>query len=545
MKYAPLILTMLAVLPPAAAQSNTVTGHDISLANLGPLHYRAREGVYPNGRSAFAMQTTVCNTGLNQVNWLAAMNADHPFITFLVVRESNGRLEQISDRTYVKHSITSLNTPGCGACPPTPSTKLGVGCTDTYGIGLNSNSYHLGPPEEIDPWLAIWNPVCSHFDRGEPAVSAPQDCDGVRSLTQGMANALGPIGHSLQIDDDELEIPGAKYFHQGTYVVRGMAESTRDDDLGWRTFEPTWNAGTVEWDLITTTALVRSSVLQAWSGATVRSAANTGVNGRVYVGALPTQVPLGWHYEYALHNRDNSDGVDQVRIPLAPGAVVTAAGMRDIDGDPLNDWAASVSGGELVFSGTGNALAWNTIYNVWFDSNAAPATGSVTLEQVSALPDFAVADLPTPTGALASTAINYCTAGTSASGCTALLSSAGLPSASAPSGHVLSAANVEGSKDGQFFYGVNGRQAIAWGTGTSFRCVVPPTSRAGLISGGGTNGACDGSFAQDLNARWTAKPSHNPGAGATVNAQLWYRDPQNTSNQTTSFSDGLEFVVGP
>ena len=124
----------------------------------------------------------------------------------------------------------------------------------------------------------------------------------------------------------------------------------------------------------------------------------------------------------------------------------------------------------------------------------------------------------------------------------------GTPSAAAVSGFTLSAANVEGAKDGLFFYGANGRQANSWGNGTSFQCVVPPVSRAGLLTGSGTNGACDGSFAQDLNARWCPgcpKPGQNPGAGAVVQAQLWYRDPQNTSNQTTSLSDALEFCVGP
>jgi hypothetical protein len=445
-------------------------------------------------------------------------------------------------------NFTSLNvaSTGCGTCPGNPpSTKLGVGCSDTYGVFLNSDNYYLGPPQELDPWLGIWNPVCSHFDRGEPAVSPPQDCDGVRSLTQSMANALNPVGHRTTVKDADLVDPTAAYHHQGAYIVRGTAESTRDDDLGWRTFEPVWNAGQQQWDVTTTTSMVSGTVLRAWSGATIASGANTGINGRVYVGVVPTQVAHGWHYEYALHNRDNSDGVDAVRIPLAPGAVVTGAGMRDIDANAANDWTASVVGGELVFTGPSNPLHYNTIYNVWFDTDAAPAAGSVTFEQVSALPDFTAGTLPVPTGALAPSGVAYCTAGTSTSGCTASLSATGVPSTTAPSGHLLVATDVEGSKDGQFFYGTGGRQAIPWGNGTSYRCVVPPTSRGGLLAGTGTNGNCDGSFTQDLNARWTAKPGHNPGAGATVALQLWYRDPQNTSNQTTGFSDGLEFVVGP
>jgi hypothetical protein len=74
---------------------------------------------------------------------------------------------------------------------------------------------------------------------------------------------------------------------------------------------------------------------------------------------------------------------------------------------------------------------------------------------------------------------------------------------------------------------------------------VPPVFRGGTIVASGTSGVCDGSFQQDLNARWTAKPAQNPGAGATVDIQLWYRDPFSTSNQTTSLSNAYEVSVQP
>ena len=142
----------------------------------------------------------------------------------------------------------------------------------------------------------------------------------------------------------------------------------------------------------------------------------------------------------------------------------------------------------------------------------------------------------------------FCTAGTSASGCVALISDAGSPSATAASGFTLSAAPVEGSKDGLFFFGTSGRQANSWGNGTSYRCVASPVKRAGVMAGSGTPGLCDGSFTQDLNALWCPtcpKPAKNPGAGAVVQAQLWFRDPFNTSNQSTSFSNAIEFCVRP
>ena len=72
--------------------------------------------------------------------------------------------------------------------------------------------------------------------------------------------------------------------------------------------------------------------------------------------------------------------------------------------------------------------------------------------------------------------------------------------------------------------------------------------RLGLLPGNGTNGLCDGTKSQDLNALWCptcTNPAKNPGSGAVVQAQLWFRDPLNTSNQTTSFSNAVEFTVCP
>jgi hypothetical protein len=144
--------------------------------------------------------------------------------------------------------------------------------------------------------------------------------------------------------------------------------------------------------------------------------------------------------------------------------------------------------------------------------------------------------------------VNYCTAGTSFNGCMALLSSTGIASESATSGFTVLGSTMEGAKNGTFYFGLNGRQANPWGSGTSLQCVVPPVIRTGLQTAAGTQGLCNGVMSIDLNALWCAgcpKPLKNPGAGTEVQLQLWYRDPFNTSNQTTSLSNGLEFTVGP
>jgi hypothetical protein len=147
-----------------------------------------------------------------------------------------------------------------------------------------------------------------------------------------------------------------------------------------------------------------------------------------------------------------------------------------------------------------------------------------------------------------STPVTFCTAGTSSAGCRALLSAAGSASATAATGFDLSAAGLEGGRAGLFLFGSSGRRAAPWGNGTSYQCVVPPVSRTPLLGSGGTPGACDGALAQDLNSLWCPtcpRPGVNPGAGNTVQTQLWYRDPQSTSTRTTGFSDALELAVGP
>jgi hypothetical protein len=139
----------------------------------------------------------------------------------------------------------------------------------------------------------------------------------------------------------------------------------------------------------------------------------------------------------------------------------------------------------------------------------------------------------------------YCTAGTTASGCRASISSSGTPSRSAPAGFLVDVDTAEGDKDGMFFFSTNGRQANPWGSGSSYQCVVPPVKRTGLQIGVGTSGACDGHFQIDFNTWMAANPIKAPPAGVEANMQCWFRDPWNTSNQTTSLSNALEFYVNP
>ncbi|MBL8800402.1 MAG: FG-GAP repeat protein [Planctomycetes bacterium] len=140
----------------------------------------------------------------------------------------------------------------------------------------------------------------------------------------------------------------------------------------------------------------------------------------------------------------------------------------------------------------------------------------------------------------------YCTAGTSSNGCVPDIDWSGAPRASAAAGFQLVATDLEGQKSGLFFYGFSGRQAVQWGTTSSFLCVKSPTQRGSVLSTAGTAGACNGFFVFDWLAFRAANPTALGGAltaGELVQTQAWYRDPP--SPKTTHLTDALEFLVGP
>jgi hypothetical protein len=137
---------------------------------------------------------------------------------------------------------------------------------------------------------------------------------------------------------------------------------------------------------------------------------------------------------------------------------------------------------------------------------------------------------------------SYCTAGVSASGCQVTLEAQGYPTWGVGNGFTITAKYVEGAKNGVFFFGWNGRQAAPWGNSTSYQCVKPPVKRVDAGPKKGTPGSCSGYFYRDFNALWFNAGPKQPPLGAVVQLQLWYRDPQNTSNQTTSLSNAVEFA---
>jgi hypothetical protein len=360
----------------ASAQSNAIPGLDAALVNCFSLTQRGRSG----GVVAVSSGVDICNFGSVNIDWRAPMDPRHPMYSQMVCREFNGRFEQISDWSYVKHGFLSINGSICGSCSENNGSLLGPNCSDTYGSSLNANTFYLGPPAEIDPWLGIWDPVGSHFDQGFPPVSGPAAMDGVRSTINAPDSLFGRVN----IQESDLGAAGATYYY-GLYVVvtTEPGGANRDNNFVNREFVPTFSGSS--WSFANASASVTQPMLNNWTGATIETVGNGNDDGQFFVAAKvegPDAVTGLYHYEYVVHNRDNSRGAASVRLSKSPTATISNLYFGDIDQNAGNDWSISVSSSEIAFlAGGGNAIEWNTMYNFAFDSTEAPTPTTVSIDQ--------------------------------------------------------------------------------------------------------------------------------------------------------------------
>ena len=326
------------------------------------------------------------------------------------------------------------------------------------------------------------------------------------------------FGYSLAIDGDTLVV-GAYRERSAATGVNGDQNSDALNEAGaayvFRRSGTDW-AQEAYLKASNTAGNDRFAVAVAVAGSTVvvgtmgEDSAATGVNGDQSSNGLPgagaayvfMRSGTVWAQQAYLKASNAGSGDEfGYAVAVAGGTVVVGSWLEDSD-------ATGVDGSQVS--------------NAAVDSGAAYVFG-----------------LPSP--------VTYCTAGTSTNGCVPSISSTDWPSLAATSGYWIHVANVEGQKQGLLFYGVSGRAALAWGSGgVSFQCVKAPTQLMTVRGSGGTSGSCDGVLSED----WLAFLALNPStlgqpfvAGATVNAQAWYRDPP--AVETTNLSNALEFVTLP
>jgi hypothetical protein len=371
---------------PLIAQSNAVPGMDARIYEVVDVGYFGRRGTFPNGDAGFGVGHSYCNSGAVNIPWIAnsagVMVDTYPKIAFMLARERDGRMVQVSGRSNLKHSraVFNFSSGPCAPCNNTGGQFMFVGCSDTYSSGINSNRFDLGPTTEIDPWLGTWNSQGSYFDRGDPVVAGAAATDRVQSLSGAQIGAFDAVKNRVEVRESEIA-GGGNFFGQVHLMIQGEPIGNRGNNLMSRPCSISWNG--TNWSSGVTGASLEGSVLRQWSGATVDVAGNGLDDGRFAVGVKVTGPVAGlYHYEYAVHNLDNSRGAATLRIPVDAAATVTNFGFRDIDADALNQWSFSRTPTEITFTAAANnAVEWNTIYNCWFDCSAAPSFGIVNVDQ--------------------------------------------------------------------------------------------------------------------------------------------------------------------
>ncbi|HVS09742.1 MAG TPA: hypothetical protein VMS76_07690 [Planctomycetota bacterium] len=136
----------------------------------------------------------------------------------------------------------------------------------------------------------------------------------------------------------------------------------------------------------------------------------------------------------------------------------------------------------------------------------------------------------------------YCTAKVTSSGCVPSIGSFGLPSASAGSGFLITASQVEPNKFGLLFYGKTGQLAVPFQGGTL--CVNSPQTRTSIQDSGGA-ATCSGTYSIDFNAYIATGSDPALVAGQQVNGQYWFRDPGFAPPNNTGLSNAIEFTIDP
>jgi hypothetical protein len=370
---------------------------DVELYNIGSVQMVARQaGV----RVAIAPSASLRNVGTADVPWYPKFHTgvgetypepydrdQHPFLVWALYRDAGGLFEQVA-ASELKHAFFTINT-ACG-CPggnilwSAGSAEFGVGCTDIYGVSTNDDPLRLGIREELPAFTGAWEQCGSMF---APGATPPGPC----AATFSGATA-DEFERRLVVAEAELAVGGASYWMEAWYLIRDDANifnSMARVPLSPSLVGSTWT--------FSPGATAQAPAIDAWVApgtSTANSAHVRGATGSGRYSLAVKVIDLGGgnrRYIYALMNFDFDAQFDALTLPLPDGVTVSNTGFADADADPANDWVVSTNGGQLAWNAPpGTALDWGSMATFYFESQAAPVQGIVTLSAEDSAPDVAV-----------------------------------------------------------------------------------------------------------------------------------------------------------
>ncbi|MEZ6017828.1 MAG: hypothetical protein R3F49_22175 [Planctomycetota bacterium] len=379
---------------------DVIVGDVSDVSNYGPV----------NGMVAYALGTTSCNIGDQELDWIAN-SPNHPVIGQNIYRLNDGRFEQIG-QSWLKHGFTALQLNLCCACQTSSSggSRLGVGCSDPYGSGLNGSQSGLGPRSEVNATTgAFLYPYGSQGQSG---------------------NAVYKRAQVLESDVLAANFPNATYYGEAQYVTPDDAAAGNGrNNVSWR---PLTRSGT---NLQVSSSTRRAEpALMAWQAAdpTVDlQVVDIPGEGRLWVGSNCYDLGNGsFRYEYVVFNLNSHRSVGSFTVPVGVGAQVSNMGMsfpRSHSGEPYDNtaWPAQFLGDRVVWdtatfatNPNANAIRWGTTYSFWFEANIGPEvkTASLGLFRPGVQAD-PTADVCGPMGGSGNPSVSsYCTAAVNSTG---------------------------------------------------------------------------------------------------------------------------------
>ena len=386
------------VLPAGAGapETGTVPGPDVVVGDLSGL---AQFGSSFGTQVGLAVGTDSCNFGTVDLNWFANPSNDHPVIPQNLYRMSGGtgnneRFEQIG-QSSVKHAFTALTLNICNlGCNGVGGTRLGSGCSDPYGAGLNSGP-NLGS-------RAFINPFTGAYPRNDSAT--PNNLHGTHSHNGTSHRILTEIS-----DLSTAQNPGATYYAEGQYITpheyvhcqANPGQCNQYNNVSYRQYNVNGTGSPFTFSAANSTQRAKPAIA-AWTGATtVEIRPEQGVDGIGSVGYKVTNPSPGvWHYEYAIYNQNIDRAIQLFSVPTGSGVTISNVGFHappqhpgwDNNGTVGNagyssaPWAQDQSGSAMTWSTetfaqnpNANAIRWGTLYNFRFDSNRPPQTVNATV----------------------------------------------------------------------------------------------------------------------------------------------------------------------
>ena len=374
----------------------TRPGPDVIVGELSGL---AQFGSSSGSQVGLAVGTDSCNPGVQNLDWFANPDNDHPVIPQNLYRMSGGttndeRFEQIG-QSSVKHAFTAASSNTCGfGCNGVSGTQLGSGCSDLYSAGLNSGP-NLGSRAWINPFTGAY----------------PRNDSGTPNNSHTGHTHLGP-SHRILVEMNDLvpaSNPGATYWAEGQYVTpheyvwcqSHPGECNMYNNASYHRYNVTNSASPFTFSSVGST-IRETPAIRAWTGATFNQIQPApGVDGIGIVGCKVTNPSTGvWHYEYAVYNQNLDRGFQSFSVPLGPGVSVSNIGFHAPPQHP--GWSFDGTVGNTGYSSTpwtpvqtssslswnsetfaqnqnANAIRWGTLYNFRFDSNRPPQAVNATI----------------------------------------------------------------------------------------------------------------------------------------------------------------------